>query len=213
MKNVKFLPWVGKNYQYGILGYDDNGLCYGTDRQKGKKLLVLGESHWCENTDDANPNFTIDVITDLCNPDAAFERYKNTFTKFERALSGQTLNTEQHLALWNAVMFYNFVQILMTGPRKRPDRKDFKASEPAFFELLEEYKPDYIISWGYKQYDCLPQTGHQLQNIVAEDGKEAAVWGYEVGGKTIPLLAIKHPASAFSPSYWHNVIKKFLQDY
>ena len=209
MKNVKFLPWVGKNYQYGILGHDDHGLCYGNEKCVGKKLLILGESHYSH---EENPNLTNEVISKICNPHEKLS-FRSTYTKFERALTGKVLDFSQHTELWETLMFYNFVQTLMPAPRVRPAKKDFKASEPAFQEVLKKYSPDYIISWGYKLYDCLPQTGHQLQNIVAEDGKEAAVWGYEVGVNTIPLLAIKHPASAFSPSHWHIVIRKFLQDY
>lgn len=35
MKNVKFKPWVGKDYHDG--------------NEFGKKILVIGESHYCED--------------------------------------------------------------------------------------------------------------------------------------------------------------------
>lgn len=53
--NVKFKPWVGENYETGI--------------HQGKKLMILGESHYCANPEtEATEDITIKVIEDLLDP-------------------------------------------------------------------------------------------------------------------------------------------------
>ena len=50
MNDIRFKPWVGDKYAIGIVGYDADGkIIYGTENHIGKRLLVLGESHYCAN--------------------------------------------------------------------------------------------------------------------------------------------------------------------
>ena len=62
MSNIKFNPWVGENY---------------THSKYGKRVLVLGESHYCANAEEAVPTLTNDIITDLFDSESEFEPYKN----------------------------------------------------------------------------------------------------------------------------------------
>lgn len=73
LPHVHFQPWVGSGYERGIAGL---------------KVLVLGESHYCARLEDDVPEVTVNVIRDLLDPESEFEAYKNTYTKFERALAG-----------------------------------------------------------------------------------------------------------------------------
>ena len=74
--NVKFKPWVGENYEKGIL--------------QGKKLMILGESHYCANPEtEATEDITIKVIEDLLNPLSEHEGYKNTYTKCANSVVGE----------------------------------------------------------------------------------------------------------------------------
>ena len=54
MHKLNFLPWIG-NY-------------YSTTGFAGKRILALGESHYCENASDATEDITRKVITDLFDP-------------------------------------------------------------------------------------------------------------------------------------------------
>ena len=75
MHKLNFLPWIG-NY-------------YSTTGFAGKRILALGESHYCENASDATEDITRKVITDLFDPQSEHEAYKNTYTKFAEALLGR----------------------------------------------------------------------------------------------------------------------------
>ena len=61
MSDIRFKPWVGDRYGCGIVGYDADGkIIYGTENHIGKRVLVLGESHYCANPEaEATPFLTI----------------------------------------------------------------------------------------------------------------------------------------------------------
>lgn len=117
MKNVKFLPWVGGHYLQGIFG---------------SRVMILGESHYCASVDDAVSNLTIDVIRDLFDVDSEHEGYKNTYIKFERALAGKSLSFPEKESVWNSILFYNYVQVPISGVRIAPTSLEFTLSEIAF---------------------------------------------------------------------------------
>lgn len=54
MAKISFLPWIGEHY-------------YKTGFA-GKRILVLGESHYCQNVSDASEDITRRVIMDLFDP-------------------------------------------------------------------------------------------------------------------------------------------------
>lgn len=193
---VHFLPWVGENYEKGICG---------------RKVLVLGESHYCAKPEDDTPYITREVIADLLDLGSEHEAYKNTYTKFERALAGKVLDWYGKSELWNSVIFYNFVQTPMSGPRTSPSVKEFQDSFAAFFEVLEQYHPDCVIAWGKRLYDHLPPSGHQGKAVLLPDGTSLETWAYVLSdGKCVGVLPIQHPSSGFSWDFWHSVIRSFL---
>lgn len=193
---VHFLPWVGKNYSHGICG---------------RKVLVLGESHYCANPEDDTPYITREVIADLLGSGSEHEAYKNTYTKFERALAGKVLDWRGKSELWNSVIFYNFVQTPMSGPRTAPSVDDFRKSDQAFFEVLEQYRPDCVIAWGKRLYDHLPPAGRQGKTVLLPDGTSQETWVYVLSdGKSVGVLPIHHPSSGFSWDFWHEAIMGFL---
>ena len=206
MNNIRFNPWVGDKYSWGIIGYDTNGkVIYGTASQLGKKILVLGESHYCANPEtEATPFLTINIIADLLNPDSEWEAYKNTYTKFIKSLTGCVDGLEQSVKekAWQHIMFYNYVQTPMSGARVAPTAEDFKNSEKAFFEVLQTYKPDFVIAWGNRLYNNLPKGGKQLNDLNIATGRFAGnsteLWSYNVNDNSIPVMPITHPSTGYS---------------
>lgn len=204
--NVKFKPWVGENYEKGIL--------------QGKKLMILGESHYCANPEtEAIEDITIKVIEDLLNPLSEHEGYKNTYTKFAKSVVGEKqFNEETKKDFWQHVIFYNYVQTAISGARIAPTAEQFKNSEQAFFEVLSQYQPDLIIVWGKRLYNHLPQQGKQLADLQISQGKysgeSSEVWSYTIENKTIALLPITHPsASMYELQYHKDLIHQFIEKY
>lgn len=206
---VKFLPFVGDQYWYGI-SFNDNGeLVLGTEAKPGKKVLVLGESHYCDDDwkDEELYTFTRDVLD--CYLDSE-ERYSwmRTFVKFERALFNKVTNIKDRKNIWNHLMFYNYLQCPLRGLRMAGEKYYEEAKEP-FFAILEKYKPDYIIVWGRRLFVNLPSEnvleGEYMPSI------EINIWSYQIDGHTIMVLPVVHPSGGFLWGYWHEVIVELLK--
>ena len=216
---VKFVPWKGEEYQYGILGFDENGhIIYGTKDNPGKKVLVLGDSLYCANEEDATRDVIQVIIQDLLNPKSQFEPYKNTFTKFTKSLTGyyDELTFDQRFAAWHHLMFYNYVQTPMSATRVAPTIDDYRNSDTAFWEVLKESDADIVIAWGKRLYLNLPQGGAQVQDLEIKDGKfegdAIEIWSYEVNGKMVQVLHINHPSAAYVLEYWGAFIHQFITE-
>ena len=138
---VKFLPFVGDQYEDGISFKDNGELVLGTKKNPGKKVLVLGESHYCDEdlSDEELLSFTRDVLDSYLNSEERCS-WKRTFLKFERALSNADTNIDSK-SIWNHLMFYNYLQCPLRGLRMAGEKYYEEAKEP-FFAILEKYKPD-----------------------------------------------------------------------
>lgn len=219
LKDVFFLPYVGSNYENGLLLSEDGTIVSGTESDKGLKVMVLGESHYCGEEcvecglastckKEACRKFTQDVLTcylGYLKGKEGFESWMNTFTKFGKALKGKD---ERSTDIWESVIFYNYVQRAMNAARISPSYKDFEDSENAFFEILETYKPDLIICWGKRLYNNLPGTDGKEGNDITTEYEDIETWIYK---ETIRVLPIYHPSAGFDWSYWHEVIKGLFE--
>lgn len=206
---VKFLPFVGDQYSYGI-SFNDNGeLVLGTEAKPGKKVLVLGESHYCDEdlSDEELSSFTREVLDCYLKSE---ERYSwmRTFLKFERALSNADTNIDSK-SIWNHLMFYNYLQCPLRGLRMAGDSRRYEDATTPFFAILKKYKPDCIIVWGRRLFVNLPsenvQEGEYMPSI------EINIWSYQIDGHTIMVLPVVHPSGGFLWGYWHEVIVELLK--
>lgn len=177
MRNVKFLPKVGMKYDHS---------------RWGKRVMVLGESHYCADLRDATADLTERVFQRQFDSSTEFEGWMNTYTKFASALSGEQEDRYTCQRVWDEVLYYNFVQEPLTGPRTAPTKEMLVASEPAFWEVLEQYQPDVVLVWGQSRlYDHLPDAGYQGEEV---DGVES--WVYELkNGKKVKVLPTQPQAS------------------
>lgn len=194
---IYFRPWVGDRYSSAPLG---------------KRVLVLGESHYCADpAREAVPGITRSVIADLFDPGSVHEPYKNTYTKFIKALTGKfgDLSATDKEKAWNGVAFYNFVQVAMTGPRTAPTAEEFRMSDGVFWEVLRELKPEKVIAWGHRLYDELPDGGGKALEPV----EGCDVWEYRLPFGKVEVLKMVHPSAGYSPEYWHGVIREFIDTF
>lgn len=206
---VKFLPFVGDSYEYGISFDEEGKLVLGTEEKPGKKVLVLGESHYSEDGD-VEPSFTRDVMEYFleAKKDENWQSWMNTFLKFERSFFNRETSHEDSNSFWNHVVFYNYLQVPLGSPRMVGSPIDFEHSSLPFYNVLKLYKPDYIIVWGYRLYSHLPE----------KNGKEGAclsgnieTWEYVIDNANVKVLPIYHPSVGFSWKYWHNVIMELIK--
>lgn len=210
MKDVFFHPWVGKNYPNGGIF--------------GKKILVLGESHYCGNEEcqgkcgfRAFPeggceDFTDKVIKYYLS--GRTDKWTPTFRKFERSLVNKETTIEESNEIWQSLAFYNYLQIAMTDTRQGGEYEDYQEAGQAFFEVCEKLLPDLIIVWGTGRL----YNNMDMVNTSWESGKELIVDEYSVpngyyilpNGKKIRVVAVWHPSTSrgYSWDWWYKVLSK-----
>ncbi len=187
MAKIHFTPWEGKNYR--------NGGCF------GKKILVLGESHYGTDLGSA---MTHDIIHDHAYSDYRMRAY----TIFERTLLGRKSDYNDSERIWNSVAYYNYVQECISKPRTSPTRHQFEESEAAFFEMLDNLEPDVVLVWGRRLWNELPCKNFISYEDCEYEGYKFRCVGYKTkNGVVVPCYEMWHPAaSGYSWDWWHNYL-------
>jgi len=187
MTHIKFNPWIGDNY---------------SEASFGKKVLVLGESHYDWDQDisiDRLPTVTNEVIGEQLDGKYTKAFWTHIAVTFLNKLP--TLNDKREF--WHAISFYNFVQQSAgMGARVRPSLEMFKASEPAFFEVLDSLKPEVVVVLGYELWRHLPKQANEDKAIDTASGPILTRLYSYVGGSSL-ACSIKHPSSGFNGRDWH----------
>ncbi len=199
MTRIFFTPWVGAEYSSGGIF--------------GKRILVLGESHY--GNGESSPDATFRVLEEYLDCPETVPPYLQSFKLFERSLTGTETDAQQRRQIWDSLLFYNFVQEVSTdAPRQMLDVKNPRQSAEAFFEVLETYRPEYIIAWGYRLWDkLLPTERWEWGEEIVIDGLPPIKFGYYTlaDGTRIKAIPVKHPSAGYSWAEWHEVIKYFLK--
>lgn len=190
MKNVKFLPWVGRNYQAGFMGF---------------RTMILGESHYeSKNNPDISKSFneTIESVEEQASGDWS----KAFWTKTAAAMIGKKPNKDSKRGFWDSVAFYNYVQEPAGGgPRICPANQSWEISATPFQEVLDEIKPEFIIALGYRLWGRLPDLKGQAGPEISR-APQPKTWIYPHTGGSAYVFNIQHPSSGFSPMFWHELI-------
>ncbi|GHV79260.1 hypothetical protein AGMMS49944_10510 [Spirochaetia bacterium] len=200
LQHAVFPPWVGGFYaKAGI---------------NGKKILVLGESHYCDDCEDCGSpnnkcNITQKIIEDYLaykNGEKEFASWMNTFTRFTNVFFGKQCDDATIKHFWNSVVFYSYVQKSLHGPREAPSKEMFRDSETAFFEALNTFKPDIVFAWGGRLWNMLPDNGYWGKNYIIDE-QGGKLYFYKIKTKDIPVYRVYHP----STSYFNYDCSKYLQ--
>lgn len=207
MEHVFFKPWVGKNYQNGGIFK--------------KKILVLGESHYCGNEncngkcgfrdfpDGGCEDFTYDRVMDYLNGSTG--RWTNTFKKFERSLVNKPTTAEESREIWESVACFNFLQVAMTETRTAGSYEDYMEGQKAFLEIIEDLQPDLIIVWGIRLYGHLPNERWIQGEPLVVDNYSVKNGYYQLKqGKKSRVIAVYHPSTGYSWDWWYKVIASQL---
>ena len=217
MNSIFFQPFVGKDYASG--------------GNFGKRIMILGESHYCdEGCADCGDcrlhrecmGFTQHVLGDYLDEGTERQNWMRTFLKFERSLVGEETDQAMRLKIWNSVVFFNYLQMAMGGPREAGTSGQYQQAGKAFFEAIQKYQPEYIIVWGKRLWNNLPGDNGQHEKASGvhwEDCNDIEVEGTWVpngfyvmsGGKRVKALVVNHPSVGYSWDYWYQVIQRFLK--
>lgn len=210
MTNLFFLPFVGYDYSSGGIF--------------GKRVMVLGESHYCgEKCADCGKvgkagdcaAFTTNVIKTYLDPDTEREPWMNTYLKFERSLVGHETDSEERQKIWHSLLFFNFLQVAMDETRQAGTSEQYLQAQRAFYEVLDQYLPEYIIVWGKRLWSFLPGDGRwREEKDIVIDGQHIATGSYRLGnGARARIMAVYHPSVGYSWDWWHKAIHAFLNQH
>ena len=198
--SLTWLPYVGDRY---------------TSISDPNKILIVGESHYHDNTDKSieahkSANFTRFVVSDQ----AIGRNYWGTklFPNFHRALMGS--DDFDSIKLWNSLAFYNFIQRPMVTNQERPTKEDFMKGWDTFADVIKVLQPRTCIFLGVKASDTLWEaykTSNLTLNNLSRDPKVNNTYPRKgtvtaIEGVNAELVFIKHPSKYFSPEVWHNFL-------
>lgn len=207
MSNIFFKPFVG-------LSYTSGGIF-------GKRVMILGESHYCEEkcVDCGNSMthpeccaFTNGVVGDYLNESLERQPWMSTYLKFERSLVGHETDWAERRKIWNSVVFYNYLQVAMSGTREEGTAQQYEEAAEPFFEVLEKYRPQYVIVWGSRLWGYMPAGERWSWNAdIVVDGNANKCGNYALkDGSKVKIIPVYHPSVGYSWDYWHKVISVFL---
>lgn len=199
-ERVRFLPWIGEEYEKGW---------------HGRKVLVLGESHYSTWRGDdkqrkehsLGPTISRECIDEVVRrvPGARFWKSLEQVLLNEELVDRWAPNGGS--PLWSRIAFYNFVQTPVDGgARVSPTSRQFRESFGAFRAVLEAITPQRVIVCGMRLWGQMPD------DILHSDCLHGRVQAYRLpSGQAVWCLAIHHPSSAFSWTRWHQEIQVFVQ--
>lgn len=82
----------------------------------------------------------------------------------------------------------------------------------ALSEVIEKYQPEYIIVWGKRLWNNLPNVGWQDGDDIVVDGYPVATGAYLLSnGKLVKVMAVNHPSVGYSWDYWYKVDTKIFE--
>lgn len=201
---LKWLPWVGDNY-YSV--------------PAEQRLLILGESHYYENTKESIDKHNSVGFTKRAIQEFAINRdyYQiKIFANLHRVLfRNDSFKTHK---FWNLVSFYNFIQRPMLTKQGRPTVEDFRNGWKSFFEVITLLKPRNCLFIGttsiYTLSEMIQNTSFSIVDQKWEpkigNTQPKSVIIKDMENNQINLIFIRHTSKMFSWSRWNDYLMKVI---
>lgn len=188
MSEINFQPYIGPLYKTSAV-----------------RLLIVGESHYEEPSSD--PAESTRTVVENWRSQEWNLRF---LTIAARIVTGQSAWELDRKTAFNAVAFYNFVQVLMPTKAHRPTTTQVRASWSAFREVLAACDPTHIVATGRFLWNNMPPTDRVSGDIVL-DGIRLNWREYSTSSGHIRTISLPHLSRASAPQ-WHGAVKAFLAE-
>jgi|GEM_PF-5324864 len=199
-----FFPYIGKHYS-----------------KANPKLLIVGASHYCA-VDDCDSDFTIQCMKKyIVYKQGIAEspgRWTGTFTKFANVTAGRKLSSQEVVAFYQKIAFYNYLQEPEgdTVQDKHPEKFCKQEHLCLFKKLLNENKPDIAVIWGNRVWQVIPEEIHKSKGRKQLSDKglfhelHGRLWEYYMeDGRPVIFCAVDHPSSSsFSYERFSPLLKR-----
>jgi len=228
LDDLGFLPVVGINYDEGFLG-------------TGKKLLVLGESHYSKNKEadlKLGKTFTREQFGSFCEGNGPEEHMQRFVKAVNHILTGNADPSEEEIRkTWRSLAFANFVQLFVhLDPEtlqdvsqsdddsvSRPSAAHWEHANELLPQLLDALQPDRILVLGKVNWDMIRDKGDvnqehriwQVGSLQRSNGgfAERALYEFKHRGETAALATwVYHPSrSREALDLSHNVFVELME--
>ena len=219
-EKVYFAPWIGKDYKNA--------------NYFGRRVLVLGNSHYCKKKDMENNRetygecldcgcclkrlryeccyYTIDVV--------GYDLTKTSWTALKVVSildDANLLKNACYKTVRDSIAFYNYVQESLADGSSVPNSNQCQNSESAFFEVLETLRPELVIALGTSHMfnKDMPNDNYENGNPISLEGRRIKHGFYSLkDGTRIHIVWIRHPSArgAYDYLYWNRVIKLAIEN-
>jgi len=193
-----FYPWIGKNYT-------SSGI-------KGKRVMVLGESHY-EWLDDQT--LAADWTQQSIENDITGKKHRFRTRVAAVFLGHRPTSPEERGDFWHSIAFTNYIPVSVgKGAEKKPSEEMWAAAVPRFSALISEHAPDLLVVLGHELW-------RRVHYSYAVDGQpeprtsatgQWRIWRYRIApGRTMLACATPHPSSrGYDSKLWHPFMKEML---
>lgn len=204
---LTWLPWVGANY---------------VKLPAGRKVLVVGESHYASECDEVETDLNIAET----EADNGFTRSvakqslvlgewdARTFTNMLRLF----YSPANRATFWDDLCFYNHVQRLMrfrSGILERPIWTDFRHGWRVFLDVVDVLQPDHVLCIGVEshwQFDSMMTELQRQFSPVQKVEKVGNTWArfasVSVSDRELPIHFIKHCGRHFPTERWAEYLRR-----
>jgi len=189
MDEIRIKPWVGNNFS--------------SPKLNSNSILVLGESHYSDSSS-VSSEFTRNLVKNYISGEINKSRF---WTNVAQLVSGihHSSSKFDKSKIWHDFAFYNYIQsIVGDKPRIEPELKQFRESEEAFFQVIEEHKPKIVIALGSRLYNRMYPLYEKKVKI--SNNKSARI--YTLNNHKFLCAHVRHPSAGFSFKEWHPILKK-----
>lgn len=201
-EDVQFLPWIGRNY--------------GTGGLFGRRVLVLGESHyqWQEGDVYVQPSRLNREFTRKCIQERIDGKKNARFWPRVQTIVGGPQYADDTEAFWHAVAFYNYVQgsvgTYSKERRSRPSLEQWQESQAPFDKVLALLKPERVVVCGCQLWENLHTFGDEY--VRGKRGLTGLCCYRLPGGSPCFAVAIPHPSWPGSKNSLHEPLRSFIVD-
>lgn len=205
MSNVFFQPYVGSKFETGI---------------HDKKVLVLGASFYCDETDCP---FFEDCTSVIKKDSSKYDRTCPPYEQYGSVLHDEPSNEMESRAeikayknfaefmkrfvsgnnVWDYMAFTNYVQFMLGSTQKGRSRLTYRSDMSerdfaAFNEVLKVLQPDIVVIWGTVINSRLKEENAYIIDPQELSRTESYVCHIQPPGVEHPVALINpyHPSSS-----------------
>jgi len=217
IENLSWLPWIGVNYM---------------NLPVGKRLLIVGESHYVPDGENDEGNITtytdINWTREFILKEGLYN-YGNDasnplIVNLEKTIFNKKPNLDDKIKLWSNVAFFNITQTLLDSIKNRPDHEMKIVGRNAFFQLVKLLKPDICLFGGVAFSDYVAAKYEVIENInyeliefkksqkISKTYPRSATLSNKENHK-LTFVFVKHPSKYYSWDIWAEFVYSNMGGY